>query len=95
MRSFTFTLHLDSKYKCFISCLYRSPSQSDYELNVFLDDLEKTLSKLYHESPLCSVFLGDFNAKCNKLYPTDVNSFPGIELDNLFSQTGFTQLIKK
>ena len=83
------------KHKCFISCLYRSPSQSDHEFNIFVDELENTLSKISNESPLCSVVLGDFNAKCNKWLVTDINTVPGMELDKLFSQTGFTQLIKE
>ena len=45
------------KYKCFLSCLYRSPSQSDDELGIFIDDLENTLTK----SPLVSIVLGDFS----------------------------------
>ena len=57
--------------------------------------MENTLSKLNHESPLISVVLGDLNAKCNKWLPTDINNVPGVELDKLFSLSGFTQLIRE
>ena len=83
------------KYKCFITCLYRSPSQSDHEFNIFINDLEIALSKLNLESPLISVVLGDFNAKCNKWLSTDINNVSGVELDKLFSLSGFTQLINE
>ena len=39
--------------------------------------------------------LGDFNAKCNKWLSTDSNNVPGVELEKLFSLSGFTQLIKE
>ena len=43
------------KHKCFITCLYRSPSQSNDEFTDFCDDLELTLSNLNQETPLCSI----------------------------------------
>ena len=82
------------KHKCFITCLYRSPSQSSDEFSNFCDDLEQTLSSLNNEAPLCSIVLGDFNARNKKWLTTDNNSGPGIELEKLFSSTGFAQLIK-
>ena len=57
--------------------------------------MENTHSNLNNESPFCSVVLGDFNARCNKWYSNDINTQPGIELDNLFSLSGFTQLIRE
>ena len=83
------------KYKCFISCLYRSPSQSDHEFDIFINDLENTLSKLCLESPLISIVLGDFNARCNKWLTSDNNNSPGVELEKLFSLSGFSQLINE
>ena len=73
------------KHKCFISCIYRSPSQSSDEFEVFCEDVESTLSNLNHETPLCSIVLGDFNAKNKKWLVTDNNNRPGVELDRLFS----------
>ena len=85
----------NQKQKCFVSCLYRSPSQSPDELKIFCDDLEETLFKLNAESPLCSVVLGDFNARCKKWFSNDINNIPGVELDKLTSLTGYKQLIKE
>ena len=81
------------KQKYFLTCLYRSPSQSDHEFNILVDDLENILSKISLESPLISVVLGDLNAKCDKWLSTDTNNIPGVELDKLFSLSRFTQLI--
>ena len=73
------------KHKCFITCLYRSPSQSNDDFSNFCDDLELTLSNLNQETPLCIVVLGDFNARIKKRLVTDKDNGPGVELDKLFS----------
>ena len=52
-----------NKQNCFVSCLYRSSSQTNEEFRTFYDGLELTLSNLNMESPFCSVVLGDFNGK--------------------------------
>ena len=57
-----------NKKKCFITCLYRSPYQSNVEIGEFQDGLEATFSNLILESPFCSITLGDFNAKCSKWF---------------------------
>ena len=69
-------------------------AEFDDEFSNFCDDLEITLSNLNQETPLCSIVLGDFNARNKKWLVTDNNNGPGVELDKLFSLTGFTQLIK-
>ena len=80
----------NKKQKCFVTCLYRSPSQSNEVFSNFCSDIEETLSNLNLESPFCSVVLGDFNARCNKWFSGDINTHAGLELDNLFSLSGFT-----
>ena len=84
-----------NKQKCFVSCLYRSPSQTNVELNSFCDGLETTFSNLNMESPFCSIVLGDFNAKCNKWYVGDQNDHCGVMLDAVSSSSGFSQLINE
>ena len=74
-----------NNHKCFVSCLYRSPSHTDEEFRTFYDELELTLSNLNMESPFCSVVLGDFNSRCSKCC---------LELDTLCSLSGFSQLVK-
>ena len=50
--------------KCFLSCIYCSPSQSDDEFDDFCTKLDLLLSNINHEFPLCSIFLGNFNSRC-------------------------------
>ena len=42
--------------KCFITCVYRSPSQTADELDIFLSGLEQICSSIVLESPVCSFF---------------------------------------
>ena len=57
-----------NRKKCFITCLYRSRSQSNVELGEFQDGLDTTFSNLILESPFCSIILGDVNSKCRKWF---------------------------
>ena len=79
--------------KCFITCLYRSPSQSSEEFNNFCSDLETTLTNISLESPLCSFIFGDFNAKCTKWWSDGIDNTCGLELDTLTTLLGYSQLI--
>ena len=49
------------KERCFLTCLYRSPSQNDDELGTFCSDLTFLLNNIDKFQPPCS--LRDFNAK--------------------------------
>ena len=81
-----------NRKKCFITCLYRSPSQSNVEIGEFQDGLEATFSNLILESPFCSIILGDFNAKCSKWFG-DIDDTCGLELDSLSNCSGYSQII--
>jgi hypothetical protein len=81
--------------KCFVTCVYRSPSQSFNELNDFCNALEETLSNLNLESPFCSVILGDFNGKCNNWWMGNSSDSCGLELESLSTRTGYSQLISE
>ena len=54
------------KERHFLTCLYRSPSQNDDELETFFSDLTLLLNYCNKFQPSCSVLLGDFNAKHSK-----------------------------
>ena len=51
------------KERCFLTCLYRSPSQNDDGFETFCSDLTSFLNNINKFQPSCSVLLGDFNAK--------------------------------
>ena len=50
--------------KCFITCIYRSPNETEEELNDFCLKFETT----------CSNILGDFNATCTNLWLNGVTN---------------------
>ena len=79
--------------KCFLTCAYRSPSQSSVELDDFCCGIEATLTNISLESPLCSFLLGDFNAKCIKWWNRGNNNECGLKMDILSTLFGYSQLI--
>ena len=52
--------------KCFLTCIYRSPSQSRDEFENFCLKFDLLLNKLNDEFPFCSIITGDFNARCSR-----------------------------
>ena len=60
------------KERCFLTCLYRSPSKNDDEFETFYFDLTFLLINKFQ--PSCSVLSGDFNAKHLKWYSSDKNN---------------------
>ena len=50
--------------KCFLTCIYRSPSPNCDEFDNFCLNFESILNQINNEFPLCSVVTGDFNARC-------------------------------
>ena len=81
--------------KCFLTCLYRSPSQSRDEFENFCIKFDILLSQINDELPICSVVTGDFNARCSRWWRNDITNFAGKEIDFLTSSAGYTQIIDK
>ena len=48
--------------KCFLTCIYRSPSQGRDEFDDFCSKFDLLLSNINQEFLLCSIVAGDFNA---------------------------------
>ena len=59
-----FKLRIGGKF-CKFSCLYRSPSQTQDEFEIFLKNFESTLDKIHENNQFMTVVLGDVNAKSN------------------------------
>ena len=78
-----------------MTCVYRSPNQTADETNVFLSGFEQTCSSIALESPLCSFVIGDINAKCTNWWKEGSNNLCGLELHNLATLLGFSQLINE
>ena len=83
------------KSKCFVTCAYRSPNQTADELTVFLSGFEQTCSSIALESPLCSFITGDLNAKCSNWWKDGTSNPCGLELHNLSTLLGYSQLINE
>ena len=52
--------------KCFLTCIYCSPSQSRDEFDDFYTKFDLLLCNINQEFPLRSVAMGDFNACCSR-----------------------------
>ena len=81
--------------KCFLTCIYRSPSQSRDEFENFCLKFDLLLNKLNDEFPFCSIITGDFNVCCSRWWQNDITNLQGEEIDTLTSSAGYSQLIDK
>ena len=83
------------KSKCIVTCVYRSSNQTAYETDIFLSGLEQICSSIALESPLCSFVIGDLNAKCTNWWKEGTSNLCDLELYNLTTLLGFSQLINE
>ena len=75
--------------------LYRSPSHSQDEFEIFAKNLELNLDAISVKNPFLTVVLGDFNTKPNLWYKNDKATYEGSEIDGRASQFGLHQLINE
>ena len=81
--------------KCFITCVYRSPSQTEDETNNFLSKFDQMCCSIARESPVCSIAIGDFNAKSTNWWTEGTNNQCGLELQNIMTMLGYSQIINE
>ena len=81
--------------KCFLTCAYCSPSQSQEEFEIFCANSDILLSQINDEYPLYSIVTRDFNACCTNWWKDDITNSTGQEIDFLTSSAGYTQIIDK
>ena len=79
--------------KRFFTRLYRSSSQNYDELKLISTNFDLLLSNINNIYPTCSIFLGDFNAKCSKWCASNKYNTTGIELDNITMTSGYNEMI--
>ena len=77
--------------KYFFTILYRSPSQSQEELEVFINKFELMLSKKASENPYCVVITGDFNARSAQWWENHVENDAGRLIEPFKADMGFEQ----
>ena len=81
--------------KCFLTCIYRSPSENHDEFQNFYAKFDTLLNNINDEFPICSVVTGDFNARNSSWWKNDITNSAGLELESLTSSAGYTQIIDK
>ena len=73
--------------KCYLTCIYHSPSQNHEEFQNFYAKFDALLNNINDEFPICSVVTGDFNARSSRWWKNDITNSAGLELDSLTSFT--------
>ena len=63
-----------------VSVIYRSPSQTNDEFEVFLSNFQMLLDEINNRKPSLSVIAGDFNARCSSWWSNDINTTEGLKL---------------
>ena len=81
--------------KCFITSLYRSPSQTSDEFETFLTKFEQLVDSIYSLDPYLFIIFGDFNAKLSSWNVNDPDTFEGKKIDELTSSYGLSQIISE
>ena len=81
--------------KVIVSVIYRSPSQSNIEFDLFLANLKELLCEINNRKPYLSIITGDFNARSSSWWSKDSNTREGLKLFSLTSANGFSQLINE
>ena len=87
-------MKISDKLYNFVS-LYRSPSQTQGELEQFSKNLERSLDHLFQNSSFLVVLISDFNVKSSSCYYLDKSSLEGNAVDTIIKQYGPHQVIKK
>lgn len=79
--------------RVFLTLIYRSPSQTLDEFNLFKQKLDMTLSSINNYSPYLSLLLGDLNARNTTWWEDDITNTYGTDMYDLASLNGLHQLI--
>ena len=69
--------------KCFISCIYCSPSDVDEEIDAFCQKFESICANIALENPISSFILGDFNAKSTNWSQPGGSNVCGLLLEDI------------
>ena len=81
--------------KYFLTCIYRSPSQSHDEFESFCVNFDLVLNNINDEFPLSSIVTGYINALCSSWSKNDYTNSAGQGIGSLVSSTGYVQMFDK
>ena len=90
----SFELQIDDKI-CNFMVLYRSPSQSQDNFEIFADNFQMTLEIIGYKNPFQTTVIDDFNAKPKNWDNKGKTSFECNAIENISSQLGLQQLINE
>ena len=79
--------------KCFITVIYRSPTQSLEDFEKFKNGWENTILNINNSNPYLTIFIGDFNARNTFWCDSDIINTEGLDLSELSSHHNLHQLI--
>ena len=72
--------------------LYRLPSQTQDEFDIFLIIFEKLIGDIA-KNPLFVLITGHFNVRSTKWWKNDLSTSEGIQVDSLITSYGLSQII--
>ena len=75
---------------CKFITLHKSPSQSQDDFQVFIDNLGIDLETIAQKNPFLIVIIGDFNAKLKNCCGQDSTNFEDVTIENLTSCFGLS-----
>ena len=81
--------------KCFLTCIYCSPSQSRDDFDNFCTKFDLLLRNINQEFLLCSIVTGDFHAHFPRWWQNDITNSAGQEIDSPTLSAGYKQIIDK
>ena len=81
--------------KCFFTCLYRSPSQTQHELDKFCKYIDTLMDHINNDLPIFLISARDLNAKWSKWCNKDIPNSVGWDIDTLTSSAGYKQIMNK
>ena len=80
---------------CNFIALYKSPSQSQDQLESFKENLELNLELAVQNSPFLVVALSDLNATSSNWYKSDITMIESKAIANISAQFGIHQVINE
>ena len=89
-----FEIRIGGKLCRFVS-LYRSPSQSHDDFELFANGFELNIDTATAHNTFLIVFLGEFNAKSNLWFKDNKTTYEGSKIDGITSTFGLQQLINE
>ena len=77
----------------YVVSLYRSPSQTQDEFDIFLISFEQMIGDIIAKNPLFVLITGDFNVRSTNWWKNDLSTSESTQLDSLTTSYGLSQII--